>query len=213
MIYYNDKTAPETQSGEGSSWNRGRPGGLPPTKVIIKEVYQMTEYSHFDLEQDDIDGFKQLCPLNEFRILAPARIEKDALRIVPDGLWDKSDNLFLMSSGSATATAYCMVNCSRYDNNASAIDHEPILFAHVGGTPRLNGIIVHHGNWKGRTQPVPSDFETYLENTGLGNHYPMAGLPTSKSGPIEIIKSVSQIGAFDKGVRRIVQMATEASRE
>lgn len=173
----------------------------------------MARYSYFDLKQDHIDGFNQLCPLNEFRIYAPAKIEENLLEIVPTGLWEKSDNLFLMSSGSTVATAYCMVNCSRYDSKANAIDQEPILFAHVGGAPRLTGIIIHHGNWEGRTQPVPSDFQTYLRNSGLGNYYPMADLPTSTSGPINHIKSVSQIGAFDKGVQRIIQKAKEASRE
>lgn len=172
----------------------------------------MPKYSYFDLSDDHVNEFNQLCPLNEYRILAPVEVEKCLSGIVPDGLWEKTDSLFLMSSGSALATAYCMVNCNRYDFKADAIDQEPILFAQNCSEPRLKGIIIHHGNWNGRTESVHPDFHTYLESSGIGNYYPLADLPSTTSGSISTLTSVSQIGAFDKGVKKIIRMASEESK-
>lgn len=162
-------------------------------------------YSYIDLSAQHVEEFDQFCPLNEYRTIQPAQIPNDLLSIVPGGLWEKSDSLFLMSSGSAVATAYCMINCNRWDFKASAIDQEPIFFAHVGGDPKLNGIVVHHGNWNGRTTPVPPDFHSYLMSSGLGNYYPISSVPSTTSGSITSLTHNTQHEAFDVGLKKIIE--------
>lgn len=171
------------------------------------------KYSSHPLADGHVNEFNALCPLNEFRVYAPDQINSGLLQSVPQGLWDKSDNLLLMSSGSAVATAYCMINCSRFDDRANEIDQEPIFFAHYGGEPRLDRIIIHHGDWPGRTIPVPPDFHSYLTTSGLGNYYPLSNLPTSTAGPIIELAGLSHIAAFDKGVQKIIQMANEEAKK
>lgn len=169
----------------------------------------MTEYSYLNLSEEHVDQFNYQCPLNEYRVIKPSDLSQDLLSIVPNGLWEKTDSLFLMSSGSAVATAYCMINCNRWDFRASAIDQEPILFAHIGGTPRLDGIVVHHGNWPGRTTEVPPEFYPYLDSSGLGNHFPIASIPGTMSGSITDLTHTAQRGAFEAGVQRIIKLAEE----
>lgn len=171
----------------------------------------MPKYSYIELIEKHVNEFDSFCPRNEYRIIQPANVSQSLLSIVPNGLWEKSDSLFLMSSGSAGATAYCMINCNRWDSQANAIDQEPIFFAHVGGEPQLNGIIVHHGNWPGRTTPVPPEFHPYLMSSGLGKYYPISSIPGTISGSIETLTNTSQHGAFDTGLKKIIRIAEHES--
>jgi len=171
----------------------------------------MPEYSYIDLVKEHVEEFASLCPLNQYCTIQPAQVPQSLLSIVPNGLWEKSDSLFLMSSGSALATAYCMINCNRWDSPANAIDQEPIFFAHIGGEPTLNGIIVHHGNWPGRTTPVPPEFHPYLIASGLGNYYPISSNPGTISGSITTLSHTSQHGAFDAGLKEIIRLTEHES--
>ena len=164
----------------------------------------MGKWDYIEIDTDDIKAFRHINPANEFRILAPAQVEQSLFRIVPSGLWAKTDSLFIMSSGNATGTAYCMINCSRYDSNVKAIDQEPIFFAYIGNQPICSGIIIHHGKWKDRTTKLPDEFQNYLLTSGLGNYYPIKDFPVSTSGPITEIKCASIHGAFETGVKRII---------
>lgn len=173
----------------------------------------MSKYSYIDLSAEHIEQFNQQCPLNEYRVVRPSDLSQGLLKIVPNGLWAKTDSLFLMSSGSAVATAYCMINCNRWDFKASAIDQEPIFFATFGGNPRLDAMVLHHGDWPGRTTVVPQEFFNYLQSSGLGNYYPISSIPATMSGSIFDLSNTAQSGAFDAGVKRIIKLAEERAGE
>lgn len=166
----------------------------------------MPEFSYLNLTPKYVKEFNKLCPLNEYRVLEPASIPNEMLNLVPTGLWKKTDSLFLMSSGSAIATAYGMINCNRWDFKASAIDQEPIFFAHIGGSPVLDGIVIHHGNWPGRTTQVPPTFQAYLVSSGIGNHFPISSTPSTLSGSILTLGDTPQRGAFAAGLERVMKL-------
>jgi hypothetical protein len=74
----------------------------------------------------------------------------------------------------------CLVNNNlRVDHKAGAIDQQPFaLIVHFTG-PSPNGMLVHHGKWKGRTTIPPKEFWDHVNESGAENYFytnPPSGL-------------------------------------
>lgn len=151
-----------------------------------------------------IDGEKRtewenLCPVGEYRVIEANRVPA----ILAPGLVEKGHSYLVMASGSTTGTAYYMVNVNRIDAKANAIDQEPFGIAFVGNDPVYSGCYIHHGDWEGRTRPIPNGFVHGVLGTTLSACYSVTSIPSEPAGKIEDLQVKSQHDAFLQLMKRL----------
>jgi len=95
-----------------------------------------------------------------------------------------------------------MVNLHRMDENAGALDQQPLAIAEHNG--KLISGFVQHGNWDGRTVQPAGDFAAAIEGSGILNYYPFVGMPQKESGDIRELEPHSQREAFWNSARLIL---------
>jgi len=148
--------------------------------------------SWFDTTAEDLETWKVICPPDEFRVINP----DDLPPVVPCGLVDKADSIFVVASGTESGTVIYMANLHRVDKNDYSIDQEPFGIAFLGNDTTTSGCIIHHGKWDDRTTKPPTDFWDHISASGIGNCYPISELPQTKEGKIDELNIESQEGAF-----------------
>lgn len=94
-------------------------------------------YDDSNVEDETIKGLRQLCPLNEFRVIRPDNLK--SLNLEFKDLLDKIDSVLLVCSGSSESEAYYMTNLNRVDFKPKEIDHavRHILFWFNASDKRL----------------------------------------------------------------------------
>jgi hypothetical protein len=154
----------------------------------------MTEkYSYFNTSAQDRETWEKLCPTNEFRRLPPSELSG----LLPAGLLAKADSVFMVASGSPQGSVVWMANVHRVDQKASGVDQEPFGIVFHGLTAAQSGVLIHHGNWPGRTEsPTPPEFWPAVAASGIGNCFPLAQVPDKSAGPISELNVQSQHDAF-----------------
>lgn len=153
--------------------------------------------SWFNVENTDRKKWIDVCPENTWRILKPEDIPDNP---VPQDFWDKCDSVFVMVSGSEDGLAFCMANANRIDEKNPEIDQQPFCLAFLGDDPAPSGILIHHGDWKERSIPIPNDFYSYFRSSGIQEYYPLSQLPQNSSGSIDDLNIQGQHDAIWKGI-------------
>jgi hypothetical protein len=166
----------------------------PPSTKPKDGKPEMTEkYSYFNTTAQDRETWEKLCPPNEFRRQPPSALSG----LLPGGLLAKADSVFMLASGSPQGTIVWMANVHRVDQKASGVDQEPFGIVFHGPTPALSGVLIHHGNWPGRTElPTPPEFWPAVAASGVGNCLPLAEAPSKPAGLISELNVQSQHDAF-----------------
>ncbi len=130
----------------------------------------------------------QLCPVNEYRVVTPDEIPSG---IIAPGLLAKTHSVLILCSGTSSGRIYAMMNFNRIDDGE--VDQMPYVMAFDSNESIPSGVLIQHGNYSGRTTPLPQDFYPYIAASGT---YPLQEMPTSQSGSIYDLKIGSQEDAF-----------------
>lgn len=144
--------------------------------------------------------FESLSSASGWRMLRKEEIPA----AVPSGLREKVDSgMLIVAAASGSHTTYVGVNLYRADLKAAEIDHEPLLVAVTESGASTGGILVHHGDWPGRSFPLPPDFIDHVRESGIGNYFPFALPPGRRSGTLaELPRGDGQ--AFDTALRAML---------
>ncbi len=146
------------------------------------------QYNWYDTSKVKRGRLEELCPVNEWRVIKPQQL----LGIVPVSpeLLDKSDSVFVMSSGSYDGTAYYMANLNRVDRKAGEIDQQPLgLVFSAKDTSMPSGCIIQHGDWDERSIEPPAQFWEYYNDCKVGDYFPLRTLPAKSFGSIFELKN------------------------
>lgn len=136
----------------------------------------------------DFEALYNLCPVGEYRVVTPEEIPSGIISL---GLLAKTHNVLVLCSGTSSGRVYAMMNFNRIDGGE--IDQMPYAMAFDGNESIPSGVLIQHGNYSGRTTPLPEDFYPYVAASGT---YPLQEMPTSHSGSIYDLKIGSQEKAF-----------------
>lgn len=102
----------------------------------------------------------------------------------------------------STGGTYLYVGGNRLDRAAGAIDIDPFgLIVHSSG-PARDGVVIYHGQWKGRTQKMPAAFWDEVEGSGVGHYYQSHAAEGRNAGTLDQLPE-GHAGAFQKIVRRL----------
>lgn len=153
----------------------------------------------FNTSNEIRSEWENICPVNEFRIIPPSELPP----IIPAPLIEKTDSIFIVSSGSQYGQILYMANMHRVDYKDFAIDQQPFGVVFQGSKPATSGCLLHHGNWENRTVHPPDEFWMALQSSGIGNLYPFSELPSTNMGNVSELKVTSQHAAFSKLVKTL----------
>ena len=122
--------------------------------------------------------------------------------LLPPGLLEKTNTVFLLSSGTADATAY-VAGIYRVDPPDDAIDLQPYVLTFDHQASQASGYFVEHGNWPGRSIRPGSSFFDAIETSGIQHHFPYETFPGGSSGVMSDVSAHPEAGAFWKMMKQI----------
>ena len=106
--------------------------------------------------------------------------------------------------GAPAAATVVVCNAQRVDPKEKAIDQEPFGIAVIGDEPAPSGLLLHHGDWNGRTvSDLPEGFWKYVESSGVGDYFPFQKFPGGACGPLDDLRKTSHGMAFREVVGRL----------
>ena len=164
------------------------PKGMPMAKI---------RFSRMDPSFTSYADWNARCPEGIWRVVPPDEVRG----LLPSGPpLEKCNRVFIMASGSPQVSAF-MVNLHRVDFPDKAVDQEPFVVVFDHETCSASGGIVHHGNWKGRTEYPDEGFFAALAASGIQAYFPLKEVPTAGSGRIEDLPvDSSQLSAYWAGL-------------
>lgn len=85
------------------------------------------------------------------------------------------------------------------------LDQEPFLLAVLPTTSLSlsSGVYIHHGDWRGRTQIIPTEVVSAFLGTPVASLYPLPQAPPSTYGPISELERSTWAEAFRVGLKRL----------
>ena len=169
------------------------------------------KYDYSSIEIESVKNLREICPLNEFRIVCPNVIK--SLNLIPDSLLNKYESILIVASGSHSCEAYFMLNGNRVDFRDNSIDQMPFGFICSGTNPLTSATLTQHSDWSGRTHNPPDAFWSHLFASGIGNSYPFQEMPSNESGRINELNIQSQQDAFSDLVTELKRNLNEPSNE
>jgi hypothetical protein len=144
----------------------------------------------FDLAEVSREDLTGICPPGEYRVVEPELIPT----ALPKRFLDKCAWATLMVSGAENLVVVC--NYARQDPDdprGLAIDEQPFAFGFSGEQSTGSGVLVHHGDWSGRTTYVPQGIDDYHLASGIGV---IANLPNPPAGTLWLLQGTSHEYAF-----------------
>jgi len=153
------------------------------------------KYDWLTISEANIQALSGICPPGEFRTLKGQEIPTG---ILPTSLSNKFDSVFVMASGTPNGNVVYMLNGNRVDQPKGEIDQQPFGIVLKGDGKISSGVLIQHGDWSERTIKPPAAFWDQVNDSGIGNYYPISIMPNSNSGRLEDLKISSQQLAFSK---------------
>lgn len=104
---------------------------------------------------------------------------------------------------------FFMANGRRLDYDRAkglwVLDQEPFLLAVLpdNNLSLASGMYVHHGNWTGRTRPLPTHVASAFLGTPVASLYPLPDAPPQVYGPITELAHSPWEDAFKVGLKRL----------
>ena len=126
----------------------------------------------------------------------------DLPTVLPVSFREKIDSAVVIASGTTSGVTYLVYDNLRVDVNDDAIDHDPfgIVVYSTGASPR--GMLLHHGDWDGRTEQPPDSFWDYVRDSGIGDYFYTNPPSGQSTGTLENLPNGHR-GAFEAVVERI----------
>ena len=140
-----------------------------------------------------LEDFLELCPVGEYRVVAPERIPAG---ILSRDLLARTHSVLILCSGAPSGRIYVMLNLNRVDHND--IDQMPYAIAFDGFEAIPSGMLIQHGNYPGRTTTLPPDFCKHVAASGI---YPLTEMPPDDAGSIAGL----DIGSQEEALRLLVE--------
>lgn len=148
-----------------------------------------------DDQQGELEG---IAPSPGWRIIRRAELPT----VFPEPFRAKIDSAVVISAPTSTGGTYLVYSANRVDYRDRQIDIEPFgLIVHSSG-PSSSGVLLHHGGWKGRSEPPPAEFWEVVAESGVGDYFysnPPEGL---SYGTLDQLPKGHR-GGFDAVVREI----------
>lgn len=153
----------------------------------------------FDVSAQDINEWKRLCPVGQFRVVSGSSLPGP----LPPEFKEKCPSALVMASGSGgkAGVTYYMVNYNRVDGRE--MDQQPFAMVFSGSAPFGSGTFVHHGDWEGRTTKIPDWFEGVARATQAERWLDLSEMPLCERGELKDLKVRSQFKAFDYVITRL----------
>lgn|GEM_PF-975571 len=157
-----------------------------------KEKEKM-KYTYFSVSTECRQDWENLCPINQFRIVAPHELPI----AYPINLRNKLHRALVVASSLPNGVDYWMINGNRVDGRASAVDQQPFGIAFSGTKAMGSACLIHHGTWDGRTVYLGSAFLNYANASGSGHCSQVSELPAESSGNASNLRIQSQLDALN----------------
>jgi hypothetical protein len=123
-------------------------------------------------------------------------------RVFPESFREKITSAVRIVEPTSTGGQYLAYSAERIDARDGAVDIEPfgVIVHSTGAGP--SGVFVHHGDWSGRTRPLPPDLCTVIASSEVRNY--IGAVPPSgrTEGTLDELP-LGHRGAFDAVVRRL----------
>lgn len=155
-------------------------------------------FNYFPVTNEPKAKWEAICPPGEFRIVSGSMMQSSFSSILSKDLLIKFDSVFIAGSATADGIVYFLANGNRIHPKDNAIDQMPFGLMFIGDSTSGSGCLIQHGNWPGRTIPIPGDFWNHISASGISNYYSLSEIPTSASGKLSDLKIDSQYTAFGK---------------
>lgn len=126
---------------------------------------------------------------DEYRVISPQELPP----WYPQDLASKLQ-CAIMYCSSSTATLYYGINGLRMDKNE--IDEDPYVWVCGKETGECHSGFIHHGDWPGRTTPIPNQMQQAITASGFDLDYRFTRLPTEPSGSIEDLEKQGLLEGF-----------------
>ncbi len=153
--------------------------------------------SLFDAERKEVEA---LARVDGFVYLGRDQLPS----FFPAGLRDKFDSAVLICSGTSSGTSYLVCNGLRVDAKAREIDQEPFAVIVTPSGASSSGMLLHHGDWPGRTITPPPEYWEHVLASGIGNYF-VPRLPSAQSGALSELGDLSHRAAFETAVRFLME--------
>jgi len=129
-------------------------------------------------------------------------------RVLPADYARKIDGSLVMVKRLGSETTLVALNNNRVDRRAWAIDQDLwAVVVHSSGAS-TGAIRIGHGEWEGRSTPIPQGFFEAVQRSGIGQYFPLETYPNSTSGPLKDLYGTSHQAAFDELVIRMSSAST-----
>ncbi|MDP1675331.1 MAG: hypothetical protein Q8L88_00585 [Bacteroidota bacterium] len=149
-----------------------------------------------------LSGFNTICPENEYRILKAGEYPPE----IPEGLASKFNHMYCASSGFQNSVVYVFTGV-RVDGDA--VDEHPFVVSFDKKTGDVEGGLLHHGDWEGRTTPISEKMKYHINESGIQSYFPFIQLP-HEQGPIQELMDTSLSAAFWASVGAIEEKDDES---
>jgi hypothetical protein len=169
------------------------------------------EFDWSYLSEEHKDVYRQLCPVNEYRVITLATGQ--SLPGLSERLLNScSSTIFIAASGDNNGRVYYMTNLHRpdpKDRKGPAIDQMPFGFIFDNKVDMLSGALTQHGNWDERSAyPVPSEWQNLVDGN-IGAYTQLQIIPEEQSGSIFDLKCNAQLGAFSTIIGELSAQASK----
>lgn len=121
---------------------------------------------------------------------------------------DKLVDILCLRSDTSSGFFF-MANGRRLDYDHAkrlwVLDQEPFLLAVLpdNSLSLASGMYIHHGNWTGRTRPLPAHVASAFLGTPVASFYPLPDAPPHTYGPISELVHSPWEQAFKLGLKRL----------
>lgn len=138
------------------------------------------KFSDFKSEFDAVE-WDNYIPLNTY--------EHKQVNELPDfiqqnGLAKSFNSALVVASGSTAYDFYGVIGY-RPDEGNTVMDEHAFVYLRDKATDEIFGGILHHGNYDGRTTPIPLNIQQALNSSGVSASISFSRMPTQISGSLD----------------------------
>lgn len=161
------------------------------------------KYDYIPLDHESLLNWEQICPVDEYRVYQGGSI-LNFTSILPSDLYTQYQ--YVVIAGSAVpgkGAVYYMINGGRVDYPAKAIDQMPLGIVFIDDQASGSACLIQHSQHVNRTIYPPDEFWCHLNNSKIGEYFPLNELPGKQSGRLEDLKQVSHRDAFSRVIEKL----------
>lgn len=135
-----------------------------------------------ELESDEWSSF---ISLNTYKIVKVGELPEF---IKKNGVSQKFNSALVVASGSADQNFYGIIGY-RPDKRNTVIDEHAFVYIEDKNSQNIEGGIIHHASYDGRTTELSAEMTQKLNDSGVTTEISMSRLPTFPSGSLDDLKN------------------------